>query len=141
MENKKVVNLLRAVADLMEETTTNSVVEMNKEVVKTTEKVIEQTVNTQKDFLEHSLKLMRKIEENDTIRSYKNKLTKSNSDLKSALDEIQKMREQAVNDLIKDSMEVMLNPSSIIEKTTKNMKKMGEQIMDETKTISKVFKV
>ena len=141
MESKKVANLLRAVADLMEETTTNSVVEMNKEVVKTTEKVIEQTVNTQKDFLEHSLKLMRKIEENDTIRSYKNKLTKSNSDLKSALDEIQKMREQAVNDLIKDSMEVMLNPSSIIEKTTKNMKKMGEQIMDETKTISKVFKV
>lgn len=141
MESKKVVNLLRAVADLMEETTTNSVVEMNKEVVKTTEKVIEQTVNTQKDFLEHSLKLMRKIEENDTIRSYKNKLTKSNSDLKSALDEIQKMREQAVSDLIKDSMEVMLNPSSIIEKTTKNMKKMGEQIMDETKTISKVFKV
>jgi organic radical activating enzyme len=140
MESKKVATLLRAVADLMEETTSN-VVEMNKEFVKTTEKVVEQTVSTQKDFLEHSLKLMRKIEENDTIRTYKNKLTKSNSDLKNALEEIQKMREQAVNDLIRDSMEVMLNPSSIVDKTTKNMKKMGEQVMDETKIISKVFKV
>jgi organic radical activating enzyme len=140
MESKKVTTLLRAVADLMEETTSN-VVEMNKEFVKTTEKVVEQTVSTQKDFLEHSLKLMRKIEENDTIRTYKNKLTKSNSDLKNALEEIQKMREQVVNDLIRDSMEVMLNPSSIVDKTTKNMKKMGEQVMDETKIISKVFKV
>jgi predicted metal-dependent hydrolase len=144
MENKKVSNLLRAVADLMDETT-EMVVEANKNVIEKTiansEKIVEQTVNSQKEFLDHSLKLMKKIEENDSIRAYKNKLAKTNNNLKDALEEIQRMREQAMRDLIKDSMEVMVNPSSIVDKTTKNMKKMGEQIMEEGKIMSKSFNI
>jgi hypothetical protein len=38
-------------------------------------------------------------------------------------------------------MEVMVNPSSIVDKTTKNMKKMGEQIMEEGKIMSKSFNI
>jgi predicted metal-dependent hydrolase len=144
MENKKVSNLLRAVADLMDETT-EMVVEANKNVIEKTitnsEKIVEQTVNSQKEFLDHSLKLMKKIEENDSIRAYKNKLAKTNNNLKDTLEEIQRMREQAMRDLIKDSMEVMVNPSSIVDKTTKNMKKMGEQIMEEGKIMSKSFNI
>jgi len=144
MENKKVSNLLRAVADLMDETT-EMVVETNKNVIEKTitnsEKIVEQTVNSQKEFLDHSLKLMKKIEENDSIRAYKNKLAKTNNNLKDAIEEIQRMREQAMRDLIKDSMEVMTNPTSIVDKTTKNMKKMGEQIMEEGKIMSKSFNI
>jgi prophage DNA circulation protein len=144
MENKKVSNLLRAVADIMDETTEMVVEAINTVLEKTSttsEKIVEQTVKSQKEFLDHSLKLMKKIEENDSIRAYKNKLAKTNNNLKDALEEIQRMREQAMRDLIKDSMEVMVNPSSIVDKTTKNMKKMGEQIMEEGKIMSKSFNI
>ena len=60
---------------------------------------------------------------------------------KDSLEEIQRMREQAMRDLVKDSMEVMTNPTSIVDKTTKNMKKMGEQIMEEGKIMSKSFNI
>lgn len=142
MENKKVASLLRAVADLMEETT-SSIVETNKNVVEkaveTTEKMVKETVNNQKEFLEHSLKLMKKIEENDSIRAYQNKLAKKNTELKDALEEIQKMREQAVRDLITDSMEVVTDPADLVKKGIKNMTKLGKQVAEETKFMTKVF--
>jgi len=142
MENKKVANLLRAVADLMEETT-NNIIETNKnaveKVMETTQKVVNETVNNQKEFLEHSLKLMKKIEETDSIRAYQNRLAKKNTELKDALEEIQKMREQAIKDMITDSMEVLTDPSDFIKKSVKNLSKVGKQMTEETKIISKVF--
>ena len=83
MDNKKVSNLLRSIADLMDETT-STVVDVNKEVFKTVEKV-------QEDFLSHSLKLMKRIEDNDAVRAYQNKLTKTDKTLKDALEQIQKV--------------------------------------------------
>ncbi len=101
--------------------------------------MIEQTVNNQKEFLEHSLKLMKKIEDNDSIRAYQNKLAKKNTELKDALEEIQKMREQAVRDLITDSMEITTDPTDLVKKGIKNMTKFGKQVAEETKIMTKVF--
>lgn len=95
MDNKKVSNLLRAVADLMDQTT-EVVVETQKQVVKNVEKA-------NQDFLTHSLKLMNRIEENDKLRAYKNELFKKNKSLADALKEIQELREKALEDMIKES--------------------------------------
>ena len=90
------------------------------------------------DF-ESSLKLMKKIEDNDSIRAYQNKLAKKNTELKDALEEIQKMREQAVRDLITDSMEITTDPTDLVKKGIKNMTKFGKQVAEETKIMTKVF--
>jgi len=125
MDNKKVSNLLRAVADLMDQTT-EVVVEKQKEVVKSIEK-------TNQDFLAHSLKLMKKIEENDTIRAYKNKLSEKNKTLVDALKEIQDLREKALEDMIKDSKEFPMDLYQAWDKTNANLRKMGEHVAEEAK--------
>jgi len=66
-------------------------------------------------------------------------LVKKNIELKDALEEIQKMREQAVRDLITDSMEVVTDPADLVKKGIKNMTKLGKQVAEETKIITKVF--
>lgn len=128
MDNKKVSNLLRAVADLMDQTTA-VVVETQKEVVKNIEK-------TNQDFLTHSLKLMKRIEENDTIRAYQTKLTKSNKSLAEALKEIQELREKALEDMIKDSKDFPMNLYQAWDKASSNLKKMGEHVAEETKIMT-----
>lgn len=124
MDNKKISNLLRAVADLMDQTT-EVVVETQKEVVKTVEK-------TNEDFFNHSLKLMKKIEENDAIRAYQNKLSKQNKNLADALKEIQKMREKAIFDMIEEGKKIK-TPIDFMEKTMENIGKTAEQINEEAK--------
>jgi len=99
MDNKKVTNLLRAVADLMDQTT-EVVVETQKETV---EKTQEETRKASEDFLTHSLRLMKKIEENDAIRAYQTKLGKTNKNLADALEEIRKMRGKAIEDMINEA--------------------------------------
>ena len=124
MDNKKISNLLRAVADLMDQTT-EAVVETQKEVVKTVEK-------TNEDFFNHSLKLMKKIEENDAIRAYQNKLSKQNKNLADALKEIQKMREKAIFDMIEEGKKIK-TPIDFMEKTMESIGKTAEQINEEAK--------
>ena len=124
MDNKKISNLLRAVADLMDQTT-EAVVETQKEVVKTVEK-------TNEDFFNHSLKLMKKIEENDAIRAYQNKLSKQNKNLADALKEIQKMREKAIFDMIEEGKKIK-TPIDLMEKTMENFSKTASQITEEAK--------
>ena len=103
MDNKKVTNLLRAVADLMDQTT-EVVVETQKEIVKSVEKTQEERQKASEDFLTHSLKLMKRIEDNDAIRAYQNKLGKTNKSLADALEEIRKMREKAMEDMFTDEV-------------------------------------
>jgi uncharacterized damage-inducible protein DinB len=122
MDNKKVSNLLRAVADLMDQTT-DVVVETQKEVVKNVEK-------TSNDIIEHSLKLMKRIEENDAIRAYQTKLSKSNKNLADALEEIRKMREKAVQDMMKEAKSIS-NPIDFMSQVAKNAEKMGKQFTEE----------
>lgn len=122
MDNKKVSNLLRAVADLMDQTT-DVVVETQKEVVKNVEK-------TSNDIIEHSLKLMKRIEENDAIRAYQTKLSKSNKNLADALEEIRKMREKAVQDMMRDAKSAS-NPMDLISQAVKNSEKIAKQFTEE----------
>jgi len=131
MDNKKISNLLRAVADLMDQTT-EVVVETQKEIVKSVEKTQEETRKASEDFLAHSLKLMKKIEENDAIRAYQNKLGKQNKNLADALKEIQKMREKAIFDMIEESKKIK-TPTDFVEKTVENIGKAAEQINEEAK--------
>jgi len=131
MDNKKVTNLLRAVADLMDQTT-EVVVETQKEVVKTVEK-------TNEDFLTHSLKLMKRIEDNDAIRAYQNKLGKTNKSLADALAEIQKMREQAISDMIKESQKAS-NPMDLMSQMVKNSEKFGKHLTEEGKIMADALK-
>ena len=106
MDNKKVTNLLRAVADLMDQTT-EVVVETQKEIVKSVEKTQEERQKASENFLTHSLKLMKRIEDNDAIRAYQNKLGKTNKSLADALEEIRKMREKAMEDMFTDEVGIM----------------------------------
>lgn len=133
MDNKKVSNLLRAVADLMDQTT-EVVVETQKEIVKSVEKTQEETRKASEDFLAHSLKLMKRIEENDAIRAYQNKLGKQNKNLADALKEIQKMREKAISDMIEDTKKIK-TPMDLVEKTMENFDKASNQINEEVKII------
>jgi uncharacterized protein YbaP (TraB family) len=131
MDNKKVTNLLRAVADLMDQAT-EVVVETQKEVTKTVEK-------SQEDFLTHSLKLMKRIEDNDAIRAYQNKLGKTNKSLADALAEIQKMREQAISDMIKESQKAS-NPMDLMSQVVKSSEKFGKQLVEESKIMADALK-
>lgn len=133
MDNKKISNLLRAVADLMDQTT-EVVVETQKEIVKSVEKTQEETRKASEDFLAHSLKLMKRIEENDAIRAYQNKLGKQNKNLADALKEIQKMREKAISDMIEDTKKIK-TPMDLVEKTMENFDKASNQINEEVKII------
>lgn len=133
MDNKKISNLLRAVADLMDQTT-EVVVETQKEIVKSVEKTQEETRKASEDFLAHSLKLMKRIEENDAIRAYQNKLGKQNKNLADALKEIQKMREKAISDMIEDAKKIK-TPMDLVEKTMENFDKASNQINEEVKII------
>ena len=130
MNSKKLSNLLRAVADLMDDTT---------EVVQETQKEFKKTVeNTTNDYLEHSLKLIKKLDENDTIRAYKNKLGKQNKALSDALLEIQKLREKAIQDMMDDAKKIT-NPIDFFNKTVSNSKKFSEHIAEESKILSKAI--
>ena len=131
MDNKKVSNLLRAVADLMDNTT-EVVQETQKEVVKTIEKGTS-------DYLEHSLKLMKKIEENDTIRAYKNKMIRQNKTMADAFTEIQKLREEAIEGLIKDAKNIS-NPLDFFNKTVSNTEKFGKHVIKEGEIIAGAMK-
>ena len=137
MDNKKISNLLRAVADLMDQTT-EVVVETQKEIVKSVEKTQEETRKASEDFLAHSLKLMKRIEENDAIRAYQNKLGKQNKNLADALKEIQKMREKAISDMIEDTKKIK-TPMDLVEKTMENFDKASNQINEEVKIIQSVM--
>ena len=128
MDNKKISNLLRAVADLMDQTT-EVVVETQKEVVKNVEK-------TNQDFLAHSLRLMKKVEENDTVRAYKNKLSAKNKSLADALKEIQELREKALEDMVKESKEFPMDLYQAWDKASSNLRKMGEHVVEETKIMT-----
>lgn len=130
MDNKKVSNLLRAVADLMDQTT-EVVVETQKEIVKNVEK-------TNEDFLTHSLRLMRKIEENDTVRAYKNKLSDKNESLVKALREIQELREKALEDMVKESKEFPMDLYQAWDKASANLRRMGEHVTEEAKIMQDV---
>ena len=138
MDNKKVTNLLRAVADLMDQAT-EVVVETQKEVTKTVEKTQEEVRKNSEDFLAHSLKLMKKIEENDAIRAYQNKLGKTNKNLADTLAEIQKMREQAISDMIKDSQKAS-NPMDLMSQVVKSSEKFGKQLVEESKIMADALK-
>lgn len=131
MDNKKISNLLRAVADLMDQTT-EVVVETQKEIVKSVEKTQEETRKASEDFVAHSLKLMKRIEESDAIRAYQNKLGKQNKNLADALKEIQKMREKAISDMIEDGKKIK-TPMDLVEKTMENFGKASNQINEEAK--------
>ena len=131
MDNKKISNLLRAVADLMDQTT-EVVVETQKEIVKSVEKTQEETRKASEDFVAHSLKLMKRIEESDAIRAYQNKLGKQNKNLADALKEIQKMREKAISDMIEDAKKIK-TPMDLVEKTMENFGKTSNQINEEAK--------
>jgi gas vesicle protein len=133
MDNKKISNLLRAVADLMDQTT-EVVVETQKEIVKNVEKTQEETRKASEDFLAHSLKLMKRIEDNDAVRAYQNKLGKQNKNLADALKEIQKMREKAISDMIEDTKKIK-TPMDLVEKTMDNFDKASNQINEEVKII------
>jgi len=128
MDNKKISNLLRAVADLMDQTT-EVVVETQKQVVKNVEKA-------NQDFLTHSLKLMNRIEENDKLRAYKNELFKKNKSLADALKEIQELREKALEDMIKESKDFPMDLYQAWDKANSNLRKMGEHVTEEAKIIS-----
>ena len=130
MNNNKISNLLRAVADLMDQST-ELAVETQKEITKNTEKF-------QNDFYEHSLKLMKRIEENDTVRSYKHKLERTNKNLSDALKEIQKLREKALEDMVKESMlnAYPLDFYQAWDRANDNLKKMGEHVVEEVKTMT-----
>ena len=137
MDNKKISNLLRAVADLMDQTT-EVVVETQKEIVKSVEKTQEETRKASEDFVAHSLKLMKRIEESDAIRAYQNKLGKQNKNLADALKEIQKMREKAISDMIEDAKKIktpMDGDQSLFSKlkTMENFGKASNQINEEAK--------
>jgi ribosome recycling factor len=129
MDNKKVTNLLRAVADFMDQAT-EVVVETQKEIVKNVEKSQEETRKASEDFLSHSLKLIKKIEENDAIRAYHTKLGKTNKNLADALEEIRKMREKAIEDMMKDANSIS-NPMDLMSQVVKNTEKMGKQFTKE----------
>lgn len=128
MDNKKVSNLLRAVADLMYQTT-EVVVETQKQVVKNVEKV-------NQDFLTHSLKLMNNIEENDRIRAYKKRMMEKNRTLAEALKEIQELREKALEDMVKESKDFPMDFYQAWDKANSNLRKMGEHVTEEAKIIT-----
>ena len=50
---------------------------------------------------------MKRIEDNDAIRAYQNKLGKTNKSLADALEEIRKMREKAMEDMFTDEVGIM----------------------------------
>jgi NurA-like 5'-3' nuclease len=114
--------------------TTEVVVETQKEIVKNVEKTQEETRKASEDFLAHSLKLMKRIEDNDAVRAYQNKLGKQNKNLADALKEIQKMREKAISDMIEDTKKIK-TPMDLVEKTMDNFDKASNQINEEVKII------
>lgn len=120
MDSKKVSNLLRAVADLMDQTT---------EVV----------VETQEEVLTHSLRLMKKIEDNDAIRAYQTKLGRTNKNLADALEEIRKMREKAINDMMKEAKSAS-NPMDLMSQVVKNSEKIGKHFAEEAKIMTNALK-
>lgn len=133
MDNKKVSNLFRSIADLMDEAT-QVAVEINKEVINTAQRTAMDSPASF-DFLQHSLKLMKRIEENDKVAAYKNKLTKQNKDLSEALKEIQKLREKALSDLVTESMDLSKSP---IENWQKTMVDVGQHIKKEVEILGEV---
>ena len=98
MSNKKMVNLLRAVADFMDETTENTPVEK-------TEK--DSQKKKDEDFIKHTLALIKKIEEKDVIRAYKNKLKDADKKYGGVFEEIEKLREQAISEFFITDKEVV----------------------------------
>ena len=81
---------------------------------------------------------MKKLEENDTIRAYKNKMSKQNKSLADALNEIQRLREQAIEDLMRDASKSS-NPLDFMTKMATHGKKFGEQVVEEGKIMTKAL--
>ena len=82
---------------------------------------------------------MKKIEENDAIRAYQNKLGKTHKNLADALAEIQKMREKAINDMIRDAKSVS-NPMDLMSQVVKNSEKFGKHLTEEGKIMADALK-
>jgi hypothetical protein len=105
--SKNVANLLRCLADIVEETgevTTEVVNEIKEE-----SKPIEEGITKLGTDVERVLKLMSKIDENDKVKAFKQK---TDNKLKKAIDEIEKLKREAVIGLMKEEK----IPNSVKEK-------------------------
>lgn len=105
--SNKVANLLRSLADVIEDT-----VEVTKEVVKEV-KVIKTEVEpitnmpikvniNGVDPLEKALKLMKRVEENDKVKAYKQKVSTQGAKLTNAFKEIERLKNEALIGLMEE---------------------------------------
>jgi len=113
MNNEKVAQLLRVVADLITE---EKVEKKQEEKVEKTEKEdfgkilvnrLKTEANKNRDNLKRSLDIMKRVDESDKVRAYKHKLSKKDEKLKEALDKIEELREEAFVEFYGDANKEM----------------------------------
>jgi hypothetical protein len=108
MDNKKVANLLRSVADVFEQNIDGDV---RRNLVKSVTDLIEDEKNElkkkaeeakQKYSLDNALTLIRKMDENDKIRAYKDRLKEVDPKYKRILTNMDKIREEVIQTHLKE---------------------------------------
>jgi hypothetical protein len=146
MDNKKVANLLRSVADVFEQDIDGDV---RRNLVKSVTDLIEDEKNElkkkaekvkQKYSLDNALALIRKMEENDKIRAYKDKLKEVDPKYKRILTNMDKVREEVIQTHLKE-FKLGLEPKDLLtaipnasEFTLPNGKTLKEVLMNAKST-------
>ncbi|NIQ16795.1 MAG: hypothetical protein GTO02_21160, partial [Candidatus Dadabacteria bacterium] len=75
--------------------------------------------NPNNNELDKALNLIKRIDENDKIRAYKNKLGDKDTKLKRALDEIEKLRTEAILGMKKEGLDETISSETTENNTTK----------------------
>lgn len=96
MKKETIVNLLRCVADIIEDTTEEQTKPIE-EVEKSNKNLPIKNTNA-----EHIIDLMKRVDETSKIQAYKSKLQLGDVKLKSALSEIDKLREEAIKNFMEN---------------------------------------
>lgn len=119
MENKKIANLLRSVADLLDEITVSEQTKSEtKDAITETPKKNNRSFGTlsQEEAVKKISDLMKRVDETEKVRSFKRELTKKDEKLKSLFEEIENMRNAAIETLHGDLNEVVEGKGNLISK-------------------------
>lgn len=119
MDNKKVANLLRSVADVFEQDIEGDV---RRNLLKSVSELVEDEKRElkekaekakQKFSLDNALALIRKMDENDKIRAYKDKLKEVDPKYKRILTNMDKVREEVIQTHLKE-FKLGLEPKDLL---------------------------
>ena len=93
MENQKVVDLLRSVANLIETKEDDNAKEIMLEIVG--DRASLDKINSDTS-VQRSLSIMKRIEDSDKVRSYKTKISNQDTKMKDYLNKIDELRMEAI---------------------------------------------